>query len=51
MWSPSLDRKDPNKGYTEENTRLILNGLNALKSTGTDEELIEICRAVMENAK
>lgn len=50
-FSPSLDRIDPNKGYTLDNLRLILNGLNALKGDGTDEDLLQICKAVMEKNK
>lgn len=47
-YSASLDRIRPEGGYTLDNVRLILNGLNALKGTSTDEEVLEICRAVVE---
>lgn len=46
VYSPSLDRIDPSKGYVLGNIRLILHGLNAMKGEGTDEQLIEICRAI-----
>ena len=35
--SPSLDRLDPNKGYTEENTRVISFFANVAKSSWPDE--------------
>lgn len=50
-WSPSLDRIKPELGYVSGNVRLILHGLNALKSTGTDEDLMAVCRAVVERNK
>lgn len=40
--SPSLDRVDPKLGYTPENSRFILHGLNAMKGSGTDEDMKEI---------
>ena len=36
--SPSLDRVDPSKGYTLENTRVISNRANRIKNDGTAEE-------------
>lgn len=47
-YSPSLDRIWPEVGYVYGNLRFILNGLNALKGRGTDEDLLNICRAVVE---
>lgn len=44
--SPSIDRIIPSLGYTKLNCRFILHGLNALKSTGTDEEMEVIIRAM-----
>ena len=49
IFSPSLDRINPSRGYVIGNIRLILNGLNALKGEGTDEELRGICKAVVKN--
>lgn len=46
-FSPSIDRVIPALGYVEGNTRLILNGLNSLKLTATDVEVLEICSAVV----
>jgi hypothetical protein len=37
--SPSLDRLDPRKGYTPENTVIISHRANTIKSNATPEEL------------
>jgi len=37
--SPSLDRLDPRKGYTTENTVVISHRANTIKSNATPEEL------------
>lgn len=50
-YSPSLDRIKPELGYVPGNVRVILHGLNSLKSTGTDEDVVAICRAVVEKHK
>lgn len=47
-FSPSLDRIDPNKGYTEDNTRLVIHAYNAAKSDGTDEDVLIIARALVK---
>jgi hypothetical protein len=44
--SPSLDRIDPEKGYTPENTWVISNRANRIKSDATPHELIAIGRAL-----
>lgn len=46
-FSPSIDRIKPEIGYVKTNCRFILHGLNALKSTGTDEEMWLIIRAMV----
>lgn len=51
VYSPSLDRIDPAQGYVPGNLRLILNGLNALKGDGTDEDVLTICNAVTKGYK
>ena len=45
-FSPSLDRIEPSKGYTQNNCRFILWGCNAIKGVGTDEDMYEIARAI-----
>lgn len=47
-YSPSMDRVKPELGYVLGNVRFILHGLNDLKGTGTDEDLLYICRRVVE---
>lgn len=47
-FSPTTDRVDPNGGYTTDNCRLILNAVNALKGSGTDEQMFTIARALLE---
>lgn len=49
MFSPSLDRINPNGGYTKNNVRFILHGLNTMKGKSSDEDLVNVCRAVVEN--
>lgn len=39
LYGPSLDRVDPKDGYTKENTRVVLFGYNACKSTATPDEV------------
>jgi hypothetical protein len=37
--SPSLDRKDPNKGYTKDNVEVISHLANMMKSLANEQEL------------
>ena len=46
-YSASVDRFDPDQGYTIENSRMILFGLNALKGTGTDQDMLLIVTAFL----
>ena len=41
-FSPSIDRIDPAKGYTQANCRFILGAVNYLKANGTDEDMFHI---------
>jgi hypothetical protein len=45
--APSLDRKDPRKGYTEENTRVVVWMYNTAKHDWTDEDLYQFALAVV----
>lgn len=47
--SPSLDRIDSSKGYVKGNCRFILHCINFMKFTGTDQELYDVCVAVVES--
>ena len=47
-FTPSLDQRRPGRGYTQENTRLVSWGYNALKARGTD---FETKRFIVEAAK
>ena len=44
---PSIDRRDPDRGYTEENCRLVLYAYNTAKGTWTDEETLVVARALV----
>jgi len=47
--SPTLDRKDPKLGYLTSNVRIVRHGVNALKADGTDADMLEMARAIVEN--
>lgn len=47
---PSLDRVDPAKGYTEENTRIICTRCNKIKNAGSAEDHIRIAKWLMAGA-
>lgn len=47
-YAPSVDRIDNSKGYTKENTRLVLWQVNLMHGEMTDAELIEMCKAVIK---
>lgn len=49
-YAPSLDRIDARKGYTNENTRIVIWQYNMAKGETTDAEMLRLCRAVVENA-
>ena len=44
--SPSIDRINPADGYIKTNCRMILNGLNCLKGSGTEDKMYEIAIAL-----
>jgi hypothetical protein len=47
-YSPSIDRVDPSKGYTQDNARFVLWGCNALKGVGTDADMLQIAIAICQ---
>jgi len=49
-YSPSVDRIDATKGYTQDNCRFILWALNGFKGTGSDETMLTIARALVAKA-
>lgn len=48
-FSPSVDKIKPELGYIENNCRWILLGLNSMKSTGTDTDMLYIAQALIHN--
>ena len=49
IFSPSIDRKDPAKGYTQGNSRFVLMGVNGLKIDGTDAEMFFVAECIAKN--
>jgi len=47
--SPSIDRIDNNRGYTEDNVRIISKRANSLKSDGTLDELERVVQYIKNN--
>lgn len=50
-YAPSIDQIEANGGYTNENTRVVIWQYNWMKGQLTDDEMLIICHAVVENAK
>ena len=46
--SPSIDRIDPKKGYTPDNSRFILACVNSFKHEGTDLDMYLIAKVIVE---
>lgn len=44
--SPSIDKIIPEKGYTQENCRIVLLAINWMKSIGTDEQMFAVIRQI-----
>lgn len=49
--SISLDRIDPNEGYSSENLRLICHAVNAFKGQMTDDEMFNMALSLIANMK
>lgn len=50
-FSPSIDRVDSAKGYTQDNCRFVLFAVNSFKGTGTDEQMLQIAEAICYSLK
>jgi len=49
IFSPSLDKIIPVKGYVQTNCRFILFGVNNLKHDGTDEEMYFVAKSLISH--
>jgi len=49
--TPSLDQIEPGKGYTTENTRVILFGLNAACGNWGESRVIQMAQAIMKRRR
>ena len=50
-FSPSLDRIDSARGYTQDNCRFILQAINAFKGAERDETVFAIARAMLKGER
>jgi hypothetical protein len=48
-FSPSIDRIDSSLGYLQTNCRFVLFAVNSLKGTGTDQQMLQIAQAIVQN--
>jgi hypothetical protein len=46
---PSIDRIEASKGYTPNNVRVVLLGVNACRGAGSDDDLYRIAKALLAN--
>lgn len=46
--SPSIDRIDANKGYTDDNVQIVCTWYNLAKSQLTDADMLKFCQNVVE---
>lgn len=51
LFSPTLDRIVPSGGYTQNNSRFVLWGVNAFKQNGTDADMFLIAEAITLKTK
>lgn len=49
--APSIDRIDPNKGYTIDNVQLVCSHVNMMKSNLSMDELYEFCIGVLNEKR
>jgi len=50
-YSPSIDRIDPFKGYTDDNVQIVVGMYNLGKSQYSDSEFIAFCKIVADHYK
>jgi hypothetical protein len=48
-WAPSLDKIDPLKGYTMDNTRVVVWLYNAAKNVFSDNDVLLMANALVKN--
>lgn len=48
--SPSVDRIKPELGYVPGNVRLVLHCINSFRGSMSDEQMISVARAMVDNA-
>ena len=48
-YNASVDRINPGEDYSLNNIRLVCNHVNMMRSNLSDEQLIEFCKAIVEN--
>ena len=49
IFMSSIDRVDPNRGYTKDNCRVVCWGYNAMKLDCTDEDVLKLAMAIIKN--
>lgn len=50
-FAPSIDRKDSSKGYCKENVRIVIWQYNLMKGEISDEQLITLCRIIVDESE
>ena len=50
-WSPSIDRKDSNKGYTEDNCQIVALIYNRAKGADTAKDVRDMARALAKKMR
>lgn len=47
-YAPSIDRIDNNKGYTQDNSQVVLIAYNKFKSNYNEEDIFKIAQAIVQ---
>jgi hypothetical protein len=50
-YSPSIDRRDSTKGYTKDNTQIVIWQYNLMKGEISEKELLQLCQIIVERNK